>query len=188
MQRGPWLQSQQRKYINTKPLASLFSLVNISNTLRSGSCFQSPLCYSNADVVFSAGPGANCSATAGKHSAPWKNDCTNTPESGTTQTSFGLRGRPCQLPTKIQFAFGPQYSEATSIGFKVSNGLNIYRLRGGSIAEENEQSALLKCIIISDIPFSSTGGARVIFIRDTKKFINRATWHSELRIQGWSYV
>lgn len=52
MQRGLWLQSLQRKYINTKPLASLFSLVNISNTPRSGSCFQSPLCNSNVDVVF----------------------------------------------------------------------------------------------------------------------------------------
>lgn len=52
MQREHWLQSLQRKYINTKPLASLFSLVNISNTPRSGSCFQSPLCKSHVDVVF----------------------------------------------------------------------------------------------------------------------------------------
>lgn len=95
-------------------------------------------------------------------------------------TSFGLRGLPCQLPTRMQFAFGPQHSRATSIGFNVSNGSNIYKPRGGSITEESERSTPLKYIIISDIPFSSMGGAKAIFIRDTKKFINRATWHSEL--------
>lgn len=71
VQRGLRLQSLQRKYINTKPLASLFSLVNISNTECRVDCVFSPRPLFAVDVFSSDGPGENCSGPAGNSSAPF---------------------------------------------------------------------------------------------------------------------
>lgn len=187
MQHGLWLQSQQRKYINTKPLASLFSLVNISNTLQRGSCFQSPLCW----CCFSDGPGANCSATAGKSSAPLQKKKWLRKHGRTRQNaaSFGLRGRPCRLPTRIQFAFGLQRSGATNIGFDVGDGSNIYKPREVAASQRRGSSPCRRNAPLYRTYHSPAPAVlEPFFIRDAKKFINRATWHSELRIQGWSSV
>lgn len=72
--------------------------------------------------------------------------------------SFGLHRCPCWLPTRIQFAFGPQHGRATNIRLCVSNRSNIYKPSGGGIAEEKEQLTPLKYIIILGVLFSSVGG------------------------------
>lgn len=91
----------------------------------------SPLSYFEWRCCFSGGPGANCS-TPRKVLGTLKNDCTNTPEAGRTQLPWTAVDIPasCPLGRNLHLALKHRFQ---------CRQWNIYKHRGGSIAEEREQ-------------------------------------------------